>query len=67
MGIGDPTLPVDDSTPANNPVPRSGDDTTKSLEERVSTLERSGNAELAAAVRWLFENATGGPYPYPPP
>ena len=64
MGIGDPALPVDDSTEANNPVPASGDDTTNQLDGRLTVLERSGNAELARAVRYLF-NVLSEPYPPP--
>jgi hypothetical protein len=64
MGIGDPTLPVDDSTEANNPVSRTGDDTTNALDARLTVYERSGDAELARAVRYLF-NVLSEPYPPP--
>lgn len=64
MGIGDPALPVDDGTPANNPVPASGDDATNMLDGRLTVLERSGNVELARAVRYLFDVLSE---PYPPP
>ena len=64
MGIGDAPLPVDDATEANNPVPPSGDDRTQALDGRLTVLERSGNAELARAVRYLFDVLSE---PYPPP
>jgi hypothetical protein len=64
MGIGDPALPVGDEVPANHPVSRTGDDTTNILDGRLTVLERSGNAELARAVRYLFDVLSE---PYPPP
>lgn len=67
MGIGDLPLPVDSDTEINNPVPRSGDDNHNRVDDRLTVYERSGNAELVRQIRWLYENASGGPYPYPPP
>lgn len=64
MGIGDPAVPVADDIPANNPVPKTGDDATNDLERRTTTLENSGTAELARAVRWLYD-FLGQTYPPP--
>lgn len=67
MGVGDLPLPVDSATETNNPVPRSGDDDHNDVNDRLKVLERVGSAELARQIKWLYENAAGGPYPYPPP
>lgn len=64
MGIGEAPLPVDDTTPINNPVPLTGDDALKTATEKAQQAALSGNTELAYAVRWLFD-FLGQPYPPP--
>lgn len=64
MGIGVPADPVTDSVEANNPVPRSGEDATNKLKNRLTVLERSGNTDLVAQIRWLYDFLG---LPYPPP
>lgn len=67
MGIGDAPLPVASDVEINNPVPQVTVDKTRKLDTRLTVLERSGTAELARQIEWLYDNLPGGPYPYPPP
>lgn len=67
MGIGDPASPVSSDVEVGNPVPKADHDTQTAINERLRVLERSGNTDLVAQIRWLYENLPGGPYPYPPP
>lgn len=67
MGIGDPATPVDSTTEVNNPTPRAVIDQQKRIGDRLTVLERKGSAELFRQIEWLYDNASGGPYPYPPP
>lgn len=64
MGIGDAPIPVDDSTPVNNPVPVTGDDALRDATQKAQQAALSGNSELAYAVRWLYD-FLGQTYPPP--
>lgn len=64
MGLGDPPTPVASSVEINNPTPQAVVDTQTRIGDRLTVLERSGNAELVRQIRWLYD-FLGQPYPPP--
>lgn len=67
MPIGVPADPVASDVELNNPVPHAVIDKQRSIDDRLTVLERTASAELVRQIRWLYDNLPGGPYPYPPP
>lgn len=63
MGLGDAPTPVGD-TEVNRPIPTSGDDAHNQVANRLTVLERAGNAELVRQIRWLYD-FLGQTYPPP--
>lgn len=71
MGLGDPPTPVASTVEVNNPTPQAVVDTQGKIDDRLTVLERSGNAEVVRQFRYLFdtlaaEAALTGDYTYPP-
>lgn len=58
---------VESFEPNNAPQQQFIEDNVSDQDKRLKIVERVGTAELAYAVEWLYANAAGGPYPYPPP
>lgn len=64
MGLGDPPTPVASATEVNNPTPQAVVDTQGKIDDRLTVLERAGNAELVRQLRWLYD-FLGQTYPPP--
>lgn len=60
-------LEVESFDPPNAPTQQFIEDDVGKQGKRLEVLERVGTAELARQIEWLYANAAGGPYPYPPP
>lgn len=69
MPIGQPAIPVPSDSPLNNPVTQAVVDEQKSIEGRLTVLERAGDTttEMLRQIKWLYDNLPGGPFTYPPP